>query len=191
MISYLVGQPICEKDFVTILVNGVGYGVRVTEKTRSELAQKQSAELFIYTHVKEEALELYGFPNREERELFLLLISVSGVGPKTGLHILGCGSPAIIHAVQQADVGLFSSVPRVGKKLAQKIIIELRSKLGAIKELNLLPTSLKYADVVEALQSLGFTDQSISLALEKIDVEKMTLTEAVKAGVKSLGQQHD
>src|SRR5258708_6252327 len=106
MISYLIGQPILEKDFVTILVNGVGYSVRVTAKTLSELfapvgelqdlVPPKPVELFIYTHVKEEALELFGFQTRSDRELFLLLIDVSGVGPKTALNILNCGTARII-----------------------------------------------------------------------------------------------
>lgn len=189
MISYLIGQPIIEKDSVTILVHGVGYGVKVTASTLAEVAQKPEVSLYIYTHVKEEALELFGFINKSDRELFLLLIGVSGVGPKTALHILNCGSAQIVQAVQQADVGLFSSVPRVGKKLAQKIIIDLRSKLGALKELDLTPASAQYQEVVLALQSLGFEERMIAPVLEKIDVENMPIAAAIKAAVKALGAQ--
>jgi holliday junction DNA helicase RuvA len=188
MISYLVGQPILEKDFVTILVQGVGYGVRVTTKTMAEIVQLSQVELYIYTHVKEEALELFGFQNKSDRELFLLLIDVSGVGPKTALNILNYGSGQIIQAVQQADVGLFASVPRVGKKLAQKIIIDLRTKLGSLKELNLAPTSVQYQEVVLALQSLGFEERSINTVLEQVDVENLPIGEAVKMAVKELGK---
>jgi len=189
MISYLVGTPILEKDFVTILVNGVGYGVRLTQKTTAEVMQLPKVELFIYTHVKEEALELFGFSTRSDRDLFLLLISVSGVGPKTALNILNCGGTQIIHAVQQADVAFFSSVPRVGKKVAQKIIIDLRTKLGALKELNLAPMSVQYQEAVLALQSLGFDETLITTALEKIDVENLPIATVITLAVKDLGKQ--
>lgn len=189
MISYLIGQPIIEKNFVTILVHGVGYGVKVTQKTLGELAQLSEVELYIYTHVKEDALELFGFMTKGDRELFLLLIDVSGVGPKTALNILNYGDKQIIQAVQQADVGLFSSIPRVGKKLAQKIIIDLRSKLGALKELDLAPTSIQYQEVVLALQSLGFEDRAITLALEEVEVESLETGAAVKAAIQALSKQ--
>src|SRR5258708_6371808 len=150
MISYLMGKPVFEKDFVTILVGGVGYAVRVTDDCRQSLQGREEAELFIYTHVREEALELYGFAQRSERDLFLLLLGVSGVGPKTALGILHFQPNQIITAVQNAEVSLFTSVPRVGKKLAQKIIIDLRSKLGALKELDLGPLSGERQEVVLA-----------------------------------------
>jgi Holliday junction DNA helicase RuvA len=189
MISYLVGQPIQEKDFLTILVNGVGYGVRVTQKTMADVAHQPQAELYIYTHVKEEALELYGFPNRSDRELFLLLIDVSGVGPKTALNILNFGADQIVNAVQQANVSLFSGIPRIGKKLAQKIIIDLRTKLGAMKELNLAPRSVQYQEVTLALQTLGFAESSITAVLDTLDVENEPIASVMKTAVKELGKQ--
>jgi Holliday junction DNA helicase RuvA len=189
MISYLVGKPILEKDFVTVLVNGVGYGIRLTQKSMAEVLQLSEAEFFIYTHVKEDALELFGFVTREDRELFLLLISVSGVGPKTALSILNCGGTQIIQAVQQADVKFFASVPRVGKKVAQKIIIDLRTKLGALKELHLAPMSVQYQEVVVALQSLGFDETVIIPILEKIDIESLPIETTITLAMKELGKQ--
>jgi Holliday junction DNA helicase RuvA len=189
MISLLQGKPIIEKDFVTILTHGVGYAVRVSEKVKSLLAQQEEAEVFIYTHVKEDALELYGFSSRSERDLFMLLLDVSGIGPKTALTILNFEPTQIITAVQNADTGFFAGVPRIGKKLAQKIIIDLRSKLGALKELDLSPISPHKQEVVLALQSLGFSESLIYQVLQDIDVESMSLSEAVKAGIQALGQK--
>lgn len=183
MISFLVGKPIIEKEFVTILTGGVGYAVRINEQVLSRLRSTEVAELFIYTHVRENAIELYGFSSTQERDLFLLLLDVSGVGPKTALGIINLPSQKIISAIQNAETAVFSSVPRVGKKLAQKIIIELRSKLGALKELDLSPVSPKYHEVMEALQGLGFPDQSIEAALKTIDLENLPLSQAVKLAI--------
>jgi holliday junction DNA helicase RuvA len=189
MISYLIGKPLLEKDLVTILVGGVGYAVRVTDGCRVDLASQNEAELYIYTHVREEALELYGFGNINDRELFLLLLGVSGVGPKTALQIVNLGATKIIDGVQQANTHLFSSVPRVGKKLAQKIIIDLRAKLGSLKELDIGPLSPQREEVTLALQSLGFADEIIQNVLEQIDVEAVTTAEAVKQAIKLAGQK--
>jgi holliday junction DNA helicase RuvA len=118
-----------------------------------------------------------------------ILISVSGVGPKTGLAILNFGASEIIEAVQQADTSFFAAVPRVGKKLAQKIIIELRTKLGALKELDLGPVSPQRQEVLLALQSLGFDERSVHQVLQEISVEEMSLSEAVKTAIQLLGKK--
>lgn len=184
MISYLIGKPIIEKDYLTMLCGQVGYAVHVTGQTLSQLAGQSEIQLHIYTHVKEEVLELYGFPAVADRELFLLLIGVSGVGPKTALHILNLGTDALIEAVQQANPAFFVAAPRVGKKLAQKIIIDLRSKLGAIKDLNLAPLSVARQEVLLALQSLGFDEFIASEKIKDLAIEEMTTSEAIKQAIK-------
>ncbi len=186
MISLLIGQPIIEKDFLTVLCGQVGYAVKVTTAVMAEAARVPEVKLHIYTHVKEEALELYGFSTTSDREMFLLLISVSGVGPKTAMHILDSGSSQIVEAVQQANVSFFSATPRVGKKLAQKIIIDLRTKLGSMKELDLAPLSPQRQEVTLALQTLGFDEQAIVEAVKQIEVEELTSGEAVKQAIKMI-----
>jgi len=184
MISYLIGQPIIEKDFLTVLCGQVGYAVHVNAAVLSESTGKDEVRLHIYTHVKEDAIELYGFSTNADRDLFLLLIGVSGVGPKTALSILNNSSLQIIEAVQNANISFFSATPRVGKKLAQKIIIDLTSKLGALKELDLGPLSKQQEEVTLALQALGFDDNSIGKAVKAIDTEKLSSGEAVKQAIK-------
>jgi holliday junction DNA helicase RuvA len=119
--------------------------------------------------------------------LFQLVLTVSGVGPKTALAIVNGGVEKLISAVQEANLSFFTAVPRVGKKLAQKIIIELKSKLGGLKELNLATLSPKRQDVYDALLGLGFDDQSINFALEKIDIESLDLAVAIKQALKIAG----
>ncbi len=184
MISYLIGQPIPEKDFLTVLCGQVGYAVHVNIQTLAQIGKSTEVRLHIYTHVKEDAIELYGFLTPSDRELFLLLISVSGVGPKTGLNILNSGASQIIEAVQQANTSFFSATPRVGKKMAQKIIIDLRTKLGALKELDLSPLSPQQQEVTLALQTLGFDEFAISEALKQIKVDQLTTGEAIKQAIK-------
>ena len=139
MIAYLTGSPIFQAQQVVVVTGGVGYLVHVGNTLLSQLSSQQAEQvsLHIYTHVKEDRLELYGFDRLENLELFKLLIAISGVGPKTAQNLVDAGSERLIEAVRQAQTSFFTSVPRVGKKLAQKIIIELKSKLGSLQELNL------------------------------------------------------
>jgi len=172
MIALLTGKPIFQNDNKLIIdVNGVGYAVFVTPHTLSKLQKQALVTLHTYTHVKEDALELFGFLDLADKKLFELLLSVNGVGPKTALNITQTGATAITEAVQQAHVGFFTKIPRVGKKVAQKIIIELKSKLGSLKELNLgTITDPKQREVLDALLALGFTEEEAYHKLEKLDV---------------------
>lgn len=189
MISYLIGTPILEKNSLTMLCGQVGYQVYVTSDVLSKAATETELRLHIYTHVKEEALELYGFLTSAEKEMFLLLLSVSGVGPKTALNILNSPTNQIVDAVQQANTSFFAATPRVGKKLAQKIIIDLRSKLGALKELDLTPLSEKAKDVFLALQALGYDDKLIEDSLKEVEVETLSSPEAITLAIKHIGRK--
>lgn len=186
MIGFLSGQPVISGSQVIIMVNGVGYQVAVAANTLSFLSSLDHAELFIHTHVKEDALELFGFPDQESKRIFELLLSVSGVGPRTALHISNHPTQSIITAVQQAQTSFFTAVPRVGKKLAQKIIIDLRSKLGELKALELTPTTGISAEVTEALMGLGFGEQQIQQALEQLDIANLSVEEALKITLQRL-----
>lgn len=190
MIAYLLGKPIVMGSDLILVVNGIGYGVAAGAKTLTILSTKAEAELWIYTHVREEALDLYGFLQIEDKKLFQILLSVSGVGPRTALNIMEYGAQPIIEAVQNANVGLFTAVPRVGKKLAQKIIIELKPKLGSLQELNLGPRNAQEADVTDALAALGFNERDIQLAAQDLDFsgtsESATL---IKQAIKTIGHR--
>jgi Holliday junction DNA helicase RuvA len=115
-------------------------------------------------------------------------LGVSGCGPKTALAMASSGAQELITAIQQANVSYFTTFPRVGKKLAQKLIIELKNKLGGVKDLDLTPKSAAYADAFAALQVLGFADQQIQVALSELDVDAATTSETVKAVLKRLKQ---
>lgn len=184
MISYLIGKPILSKNTLIILASGVGYGVAVTNSTLSAIQNQDQVELYIYDHIREDRFDLYGFLSSQEKDLFLMLLSVSGVGPNTGLHIMEHKPLDVIEAVRQANTAFFSSVPRVGKKLAQKIIIELSSKLGELKALDLGPESSQKQEVRLALVALGFDENSIEACLQQIEVETVPVAQAIKQALK-------
>lgn len=157
----------------------------MTASTRQRLVSSDSCALYIHSHIKEDAFDLYGFLTEEERTLFLKLIDVDGVGPKTALAVMDKGVTAIISAVQTADVSFFQSVPRVGKKSAQKIIIELKGKLGG-EELNLVEPTGVAKEVIEALVSLGFSETESKKVTGNLDLESLRIEDAVKQGIKLL-----
>lgn len=185
MIVYLSGTPMVTSTLTSILCGGVGYGVMVTASTRSYLSGLEHAELFVYTHVKDDAIDLYGFQSEDERLLFLKLIDVDGIGPKTAIAIMDRGVTAIISAIRGADVSFFQSVPRVGKKSAQKIIIELKGKLGG-EDLNLVEPEGKAKEVVEALVSLGFSESESAKWVAGAELGEMRVEDAVKLGIQTL-----
>ncbi len=183
MINYLKGKPSLVDDSVMILVGGVGYRVEVGTFCRTQL-KTDEVELYIYTYVREDRLELYGFLKPEQLRLFKLMINVSGVGPKTALEIVDRNPEQIIHAVQNAQVNFFSAIPRIGKKTAQKIILELKPKLGSLKELSLGPRSEKEQDIYETLSALGYEENAIEDAVSRLDLDNLTVEEAVKEVLK-------
>jgi Holliday junction DNA helicase RuvA len=188
MIGFLKGIPRLYGTELIIDVNGVGYQVAVSTNFLAELAHASIIEVCIYTHVREDILELYGFRTTEEKRLFLLLLGVSGVGPRTALAITERSSQSIITAVQQADSKFFSSIPRVGKKVAQKIIIDLKSKLGSLKELDLGPTSSQEQEIVTALATLGFDEEDVLQILREQDYSAIGLEESIKRIIQKLGK---
>jgi len=189
MISYLKGQAVRAPKGLIVVCHGVGYGVQIPERVHERVDADGLIELFIHTHVREDALELFGFGTREDQSVFELLIDVSGVGPRTALQILNLPPAEIVNAVQQADISFFSQVPRVGKKLAQKIIIELRSKLGSLKELDLQPLSTQHQEVKDALLQLGFAERDIDKVMPELNIENSTASAAIKAALPRLSRQ--
>ena len=186
MIAYLSGKPIKSGNETIVIVGGVGYMVHVTQETKIKIQAMDVIELYVYTHVKDDAIDLYGFLSSGEKQLFLKLISVDGVGPKTALLILDAGVSAIIKAIQEADVSFFQSIPRVGKKSAQKIIIELKTKLGGVTDIDLSEPQGKEKEVMDALLALGFGEVEIRKTIRDLDIEKLRLEDAVKVGIKKL-----
>lgn len=192
MIGYLKGRVIEKKQTELWLeVNGVGYRVKYQKPNlpagRQDLNDQELA-LYIHTAVKEDAITLYGFPDMKELEMFELLLTVSGVGPKTAMVIVGTQkSERIEKAIREADVQFFQQVPGIGKKSAQRIIVDLKGKIGSLKELDLQSEEDEADDVTLALKQFGFKSDEIRQVMTQID-SSLSNQEKVKEGLKRLGK---
>lgn len=169
MIGFLKGIiQFKEANTIIINVDNVGYQVAVPTFLIQDLKVRDKVSLFIYTHVREDDISLFGFSNQEEKQIFLELISVSGIGPKLALNILSFsnGAANIIKAIQKAKVEFFENIKGVGKKSAQRIIIDLKSKIGSLKELEFEAEIDR--DLLDALKGLGFSQEEIKKAVKGI-----------------------
>ena len=191
MIGQLTGEPKqLTSDSIIINVNGVGYLIFTPPTLQAKIIKEKSiTTLFTHTHVKEDALDLYGFSSLEDLKLFKLLINISGIGPKIAITLIDKGVEAITTAVSKADIDFFTSVKRLGKKNAQKIIIELKPKLGDLNELDLLGESPETKEAIDALTGLGFNKNKANLALKEVSKEGDSVEEKIKKAIKYLGQK--
>jgi holliday junction DNA helicase RuvA len=190
MISYLTGKVKSKNaDSLTLLVGGVGYLVSLPQHYLAKTAANDNLELYIHTHVRDDALDLYGFTSTEELALFKSLISVSGVGPKTALLVINRGVGEVKQAIIKADESFFTLIPRLGKKNAQKIIIELKSKLGSSAELDLAGDG-EPNEAVEALMAMGYTKPEAVSAIRKIPADIKTVEEQLRYALKRI-TKHD
>lgn len=185
MIGYLEGEiKHADKGRVILFANGIGFTVFVP--TSISFLQKDKVSLYIHTHLREDNLSLYGFSSARDLDLFELLISVSGVGPKIGLTIFSVTNHEnIIKAIESSNLAFFTSISGVGKKTGQKIILELKSKIskGDINMNNLEGSS----ELVDSLVSLGFQKQEISKVLANID-SSQPLAVQIRTALKFLNQ---
>lgn len=172
-----------------VMVGGVGYRVAVPEHILSDIHADKPLFLYTHTHVREDALDLYGFVSPEELSLFTLLISVSGIGPKTSLTIVDRGASAVRQAIMTADVSFFTSIPRLGTKNAQKIIIELKTKLGSIEELDLSQEHGETKEILEALESMGFVKKEAYAALKQLNALDLPVEERLRQALKLLSKK--
>ncbi len=170
-------------------VGGVGYWVKAGNRLIRSRKEGEEIRIQTYMTVSENDVSLFGFESWEEVELFRLLITVSGVGPKTAAGILGeVAAGEVIRAIGDADVGFFGKIKGVGKKTAQKIIIELKSKVGGLGELNLgqdLP--LIEDDLFMSLKQLGFGRGEIERVIKRLPKEMDRLEERLGWCLRELG----
>lgn len=182
MIGYLKGSIISiEKDSIIIDVNGVGY--QVLTSLPYEYKMNESVELYIYTHVKEDQFLLFGFKNKDIKALFLKLISVKGVGPKTALTITASVEyHKLVQAIDEENIDLLKKLPGIGMKSAQQIILDLKGKI--ISENIIINFELE--DAFEALKVMGFKETDINKISKELNKEKLNTDEYIKMGLKLL-----
>jgi Holliday junction DNA helicase RuvA len=181
LIAYLEGKLVEKNPTLLILeVNGVGYAVNIPVSTYGSLVETgQTVKILTYQHVREDELKLYGFSTKPEKELFELLIAVNGVGPRMALSILSCISvQEFQRSVLQEDLDVLTAISGVGKKKAQRLIVELKEKLGKVdlgerKDLREEDATLTPAvdEAALALISLGYTKVDARRALDKVTEE--------------------
>lgn len=186
MIARLRGTVVALLDhYVVIDVGGVGYRVFVTSSTLSSLTLNKETTLMIYTVVREDAFVLYGFLNDTERRAFELLLSVSGIGPKSALNILSLtGVDTLAAAVKGGKASYLTSVSGVGKKTAEKIVLELKDKIGALGIT--LQHNVGDEGALLALRTMGYSTDEAREALKKVPDTIVGESARLKAALRSL-----
>lgn len=190
MIALLKGTVELRSDpYLIIDVQGVGYKVLASQTILSTSTVGDAVKVYIYTHVREDILELYGFADAEDLRVFEQLISVSGIGPKTAIGIFSVGSRNdIIRAITGGDVQFFTAVPRLGKKNAQKLIIELKSKMGSTEEFDISATDSGQSEILTALKGFGFSTQEAATAMRATQKDGTTTSEKIRLALQYLGK---
>ena len=196
MFYYLRGTVAAlEENLAVIDCGGVGFACYTTAATLSKLKPGSVETLYTYCSIREDAFDIYGFASREEQNCFKLLLGVTGVGPKAALAILSVLPPdRLTLAVMTGDEKALAAANGVGKKMAQRIILELRDKIGgSVQTLDFSggaaavpPPTGKTAEATAALAALGFRPSEIGLALRGIDVETLPVEEIVRLALRAM-----
>ena len=192
MIYHLTGKVLFIGDrFVVLDVLGVGYKLSVTSESLRDLAKARGEIASFWTHlvVKEDALDLYGFKEKPELEFFELLINISGVGPRTALAVLNIASPdSIKSAISSGDATYLTKVSGIGRKTAEKIILELKDKFSPSKD-GVWQTSLKEeTEAIEALEALGYSAREAREAIKRVPKEITETNKKIKESLRILGK---
>jgi holliday junction DNA helicase RuvA len=201
MIARIQGKIVYKTANYTIIdAHGLGYRVFVPLTTFYELPDTgQEVVLNIHTHVREDAIHLFGFYTPEERDLFQMMISVTGIGPKLAVNIMsGIAAGEFVRAVSSGDLGSLVNIPGVGRKMAERLVLELKDKVKKLGEVQTATTGEKsevtdrgqvFDDALSALINLGYKEQMVKKVLEKIDQESEeipTLDNLLKNALKAI-----
>lgn len=192
MIAYLEGKIIYNTEkFIIINTGNVGYKVSATSETIASYPEGSDASLFIYTAVRENSIDLFGFKNAEELSFFELLLDVSGIGPRSALGIIALAPiETIKRAIATGDVSYLNKVSGIGKKTAEKIIIELRDKLVHYKESSDTPSALREeGDILEALKSLGYSQNEARDAMKQVSPTFDSTNSRIKEALRILSNR--
>ncbi|MBX5456246.1 MAG: Holliday junction branch migration protein RuvA [Thermogemmatispora sp.] len=180
------------EDHLIIRVGGFGLRVFVPASTRNRFSTPGSeVSLYTHLHVREDGLALYGFAEEAERDMFELLIGVSGVGPKVALALLSVlDAPTFYRAIAQEDVQLLARAPGVGKKLAGRLVLELKGKVPAIAPGTASAGGIRRSEVLEALVGLGYSPAAAQAAIARLPQDQnLTLEEQITLALRSLARE--
>ncbi|MDO8565785.1 MAG: Holliday junction branch migration protein RuvA [Candidatus Moranbacteria bacterium] len=190
MIAQLEGKIAGMRGNAVILqVGGIGYLVFVSSYTLGKVASQEQVFLHIHTHVREDQFSLYGFLNEEELTMFELLISISGIGPKMALSILSIADVNTIRtAIVNKDPSILTRVSGVGKKTAERVIVELQNKVDAVGVED-QASALRGQDTIEALTSMGYSITEAREALKLVPAEVTDVSKRIRQALKNLGKK--
>lgn len=190
MLNYLKGTVLLKKERYIILTvdENTGYRLYITNQLLESISVGENISLFAYTHLREDTIELFGFSSIEELDFFERLISISGVGPKIALGVLSVAPlPDIKKAIIHGDPALLQKVTSVGKKTAERIIVELKEKITVSeKDITSGMSITENIQLLEALAALGYRDNEIRKAIQKIPIETKELSDKIKEALKIL-----
>jgi Holliday junction DNA helicase RuvA len=192
MIGYIEGTVIENSDrgIVVLTKSGIGYLISTNRATYEKAKVDTEIALHVHTVVREDALDLYGFHTAEELRFFKMLTTVSGIGPRSACNILSLADlHTIVHAIQGGDAAYLTKVSGIGKKNAEKIVIELRDKLEnfATEKLSSANTSTE-SEVIDALQALGYDPRSTREVVRALSREQLSTQEIIRAALQQLGK---
>ncbi len=189
MIGYLRGKIIEVGDTALIDVQGVGYDINASAHTLSDMEGLLGKDIivWVHTHVREDALQLFGFHDKAEKTLFLSLLKVNGVGPKMALSILSGGRPAQIQEmIENGNAKGLSSLPKVGKKTAEQIILTLKGKLVSAEDGIIVKSkSEAHTQITSALLNLGYKSQNVDQFVSTLPLD-ISLEDGVRKGFQTL-----
>ena len=199
MIGYVKG-PVTGlfKDYCFIEAGGVGYRIFISDKTRQRLQNGEEAKLFTYMAVREDAMLLYGFLSQEEYDLFLLLISISKIGPKVAMGILSAMAPAaFVGAVSAQNVTALTKLPGIGKKTAERLVVELKDKVAKLdmpESLSMPVASTPAAEgitgkAMQALMALGYGADEVEPILHKLAHQHTDVSTLIRAALVEIGSR--
>lgn len=186
MISYLKGEVIAKtNESLIVVTNNLGFEVAVPTSLWRKVPVRAPIEIFTHEYLREDSRELYGFVTLAELQFFRKLLTISGVGPRVALLILSLGTLQEIQtAIASGNIAYLTAIPRVGTKIAQKIVLEMKGKLDLAEG-----ASPEERDTLEALESLGYSKAQAREALRRVSGELTDVGDRVRAALKILGQK--
>lgn len=190
MISYLKGNVLAKgQGYIILEVNSIGYKIHVSPPVFADTQIGSDGEFYLHEHVREDALDLYGFKSMGEMEFFELLLSISGVGPKSALGVISIASPQEVkESIAHGDPHLLTKVSGIGKKTAERIVLELRDKVAHISIAGKKDESGMRSDEIDALIALGYSLGQAREALREVNPDVKDSGERIRAALKRLGR---
>jgi Holliday junction DNA helicase RuvA len=187
MIGFLQGSPLRgEGDELILLVQGVGYELHCSQNTLDDFEGREFVEAWVHTHVREDALVLFGFSSQTEKQVFLSLLKVNGIGPKSALNILSAARMNdLIRFIDEGDAKALSKLPKVGKKTAEQIILTLQGKLVRVEKPQMPVRHGAREQIVTALTHLGFRLQEVEKVVDQLEPQ-VDVSEGIRRSLAAL-----